>query len=112
MRRALLLAAIALAALAAAPVAHAAVEVGIADQKTDMFGDPRFAAMGITNARVQVPWDVMTHPDQLAQLDEWMAAAQRTGVHPLVSFGHSRTERRVLPSPSRYKYEFRRFRAR
>ena len=48
MRRALLLAAIALAALAAAPVAHAAVEVGIADQKPTMFGDPRFAEMGIS----------------------------------------------------------------
>lgn len=113
MRRVLLLAMLVLAALAAAPAAHAqGVILGIADQKTDMFGDTRFADMGITHARIQVPWDVQTHPDQLAQLDEWMAAAERVGVKPLVSFGHSRTERRLLPSPSRFKYEFRRFRAR
>jgi hypothetical protein len=112
MRRALLLAALALAALAAAPAAHAAVEVGIADQKPTMFGDPRFAELGITHARVQVPWDVMTHPDQLAEIDEWLAGAQRARVQPLISFGHSRSQRRTLPSPSRYKYEFRRFRAR
>jgi hypothetical protein len=113
MRRALLLAALALAALAAAPAAaHGAVIVGIADQKPVMFGDSRFADLGIRHARVQVPWDVMSHPQQLAELDEWIAAADRTGVQPLISFGHSRVERRLLPSPSRYKYEFRRFRAR
>src|SRR5829696_8024303 len=98
MRRALLLAAVVLAALTAAPAAHAAVEVGIADQKPTMFGDPRFAELGIAHARVQVPWDVMTHPDQLAELDQWLAAAERTGVQPLISFGHSRSERRLLPS--------------
>ena len=111
MRRALLLATIVLAALAAAPAAHAqGVILGIADQKTDMFGDARFAEMGIKHARVQVPWDVMTHPDQLAEIDVWLAGAQRAGVQPLISFGHSRSQRRTLPSPSRYKYEFRSFR--
>jgi hypothetical protein len=33
-------------------------------------------------------------------------------VHPLVSFGHSRVHRRLLPTPERLVYEFRRFRAR
>jgi hypothetical protein len=112
MRRTLVLAALALAALALAPAAHARVSFGIADQKPEMFGDQRFKDLGITKARIQVPWDVMTHPDQLAELDQWLAGAHAAGVQPLISFGHSRTDRRELPSPSRFKYEFRRFRAR
>ncbi|MEA2180298.1 MAG: hypothetical protein QOG77_3595, partial [Solirubrobacteraceae bacterium] len=43
MRRLLVLLGVALAALLAAPAAHAAVAVGIADQKPSMFGDGRFA---------------------------------------------------------------------
>jgi hypothetical protein len=115
MRRTLVLAALALAALAAAfaaPGAHAAAIVGIADQKPAMFGDARFQEMGIRHARVQVPWDVMTQPQQLSELDQWLAAANAAGVEPLISFGHSRVVRRSLPSPSRYKFEFRRFRER
>jgi hypothetical protein len=115
MRRTLVLAALALAALAAAlaaPGAQAAVTVGIADQKPAMFTDARFTDMGIRHARVQVPWDVFSHPPQLAELDRWLAAAKAAGVEPLISYGHSRTERRSLPSPSRFKYEFRRFRER
>jgi hypothetical protein len=112
MRRTLILAALALAALAAAPAAHAAVTVGIADQKPAMFTDTRFTDMGIQHARVQVPWDVFSHPAQLIELDRWLTAAQAAGVEPLISYGHSRTERRSLPSPSRFKYEFRRFRER
>jgi hypothetical protein len=77
-----------------------------------MFGDQRFVDLGIRHARVQVPWDVMNEPQQLAELDQWLAAADRAGVQPLISFGHSRVDRRSLPSPSRYKFEFRRFRAR
>ena len=72
----------------------------------------RFADLGIQHARVQVPWDVFSHPAQLEELDRWLTAAQAAGVQPLISFGHSRTERRSLPSPSRFKYEFRRFRER
>jgi hypothetical protein len=112
-RRSLILAAVALAALAAAvtaPAARAAVVVGIADQKTAMFTDPRFTDLGITHARIQVPWDVMTQPAQVQELDTWLQAAKAAGVQPLISIGHSRVSRRTLPSPSRYKYEFRRFR--
>jgi hypothetical protein len=112
MKRTLVLLAVALAALVATPAAHAGVIVGIADQKPSMFDDARFAALGIRHARIQVPWDVMTQPQQLADLDQWLAAADRAGVQPLISFGHSRVDRRSLPSPSRYKFEFRRFRAR
>jgi hypothetical protein len=85
--------------------------VGIADQKPDMFGDSRFRDAGVPIARVQVGWDVMTSDWQREELDRWLVAARAAGVRPLVSFGPSRTQRRTLPSPSRFKYEFRRVRA-
>ena len=37
-----------------------AVRIGIGDQKPDMFGDPRFMALGITHARLAISWDAMT----------------------------------------------------
>ena len=97
-----------------APAARADVDVGIADQKLAMFTDSRFRAMDIQHARLQVAWDALTSDWQTAEIDAWMAAAREANVSPLVTFGHSRLpgRRRALPTPSRFKYEFRRFRAR
>jgi hypothetical protein len=99
--------------LLSAPAGAGALVIGIGDQKPDMFGDPRFAALGIEHARVAVSWDVLQHDWEREQLDAWLAAAHAEGVEPLVGFSHARGDRRrVLPSPSRLKYEFRQFRAR
>jgi polysaccharide biosynthesis protein PslG len=100
-----------LAALAAAAPASA-LTIGIADQKPDMFSDPRFVDSGIQFARRAVAWDALTSPGQTAALDEWMNAARAAHVDPLVSFTHSSLDRRQLPTPERLLYEFRRFRAR
>jgi hypothetical protein len=89
-----------------------ALTVGIADNKPDMFSDPRFAASGIGVARLSVGWDALSSPWQVAQLDAWLGGARAANVEPLVSFGHSRTDRRSLPTPERFLFEFRRFRAR
>ena len=89
-----------------------ALVIGIADQKPDMFKDRRFQQMHIRHARVNVAWDVMRYPWQVQELDRWMSRARAVGVHPLVSFGHSRLHRRDLPTPSEYRLEFRRFRTR
>lgn len=105
------LAAMAVAA-GAAPAAHARAAIGIGDQKAEMFDDPRFLTLGIRFARLSVAWDAMDHGWQRTEIDAWMRAARRARVQPLVTFGHSRTERRSLPKPSRFKYEFRRFRDR
>ena len=87
------------------------VAIGIADQKPDMFGDPRFLSMGIKHARLAVGWDVLTNAGSAAELDDWLRRAQAADVQPLISFMHSRgPQRRVLPSPSRLKLEFRRLR--
>jgi hypothetical protein len=100
-----------LAALAAAPAAGA-LTIGIADQKPDMFTDPRFLASDLHYARRAVPWDALTSPTQTAQIDAWLAGARAAHVLPLLSFTHSSSNRRQLPSPERLLYEFRRFRAR
>jgi len=100
-----------LAALAAAPAAGA-LTIGIADQKPDMFTDPRFLASDLHYARRAVPWDALTSPTQTAQIDAWLASARAAHVIPLLSFTHSSANRRQLPSPERLLYEFRRFRAR
>jgi hypothetical protein len=97
-------------AQAAAAPSLTDVEVGIADQKADMFADPRFGALGITRARLAIGWDALTSPWQVAELDAWLQGAQAAGVEPLISFMHSRTNRRNVPTPERLKYEFRRFR--
>ena len=75
-----------------------------------MFADPRFAVLGITRARLAIGWDALTSPWQVAELDAWLQGAQAAGVEPLISFMHSRTNRRDVPTPERLKYEFRRFR--
>jgi hypothetical protein len=95
------------------PAGASALVIGIGDQKADMFSDPRFAALGIQNARLAVSWDALEHDWERQELDDWLTAARAAGVQPLVGFTHARGDaRRVLPSPSRYKYEFRQFRAR
>jgi hypothetical protein len=109
--RFVLLAAAAAATLGAAAPA-AALTVGIADNKPDMFFDPRFRTSGVEHARISIGWDALSSPWQTEQLDRWLNAARADGVDPLVSFGHSRTDRRSLPTPERFLFEFRRFRAR
>jgi hypothetical protein len=111
-RARLLLLLTALAAGLAMPSAAAALTVGIADNKPDMFSDPRFAHGAIGTARLSVGWDALSSPWQVAELDAWLGKARAANVEPLVSFGHSRTDRRSLPTPERLLFEFRRFRAR
>ncbi|MFP5363754.1 MAG: hypothetical protein ACLGI5_13605 [Thermoleophilia bacterium] len=88
------------------------VEVGIADQKADMFFDERFGELGITHARLAIGWDSLTKARDVAEIDLWLRAARAAGAEPLISFMHSRsrTQRRKAPTPERLKYEFRRFR--
>jgi hypothetical protein len=110
-RRLSVLLVVLLAALSAASSAQA-LTIGIADQKPDMFSDPRFLAGDLQYARRAVAWDALTSPTQTAQIDAWMNAARAAHVNPLLSFTNSSTNRRELPTPERLLYEFRRFRAR
>ena len=53
-----LVAAFAAALACAAPAA--ALTIGIADNKPDMFADPRFASAGVQNARLSIGWDALS----------------------------------------------------
>jgi hypothetical protein len=111
--RSVLLAVALLAAALAVPSSAGALVIGIGDQKPDMFSDPLFTSLGISHARVAVSWDALDTDWERQEVDAWMDAAHAAGVQPLVAFGHARgDQRRVLPSPSRFKYEFRLFRKR
>ena len=114
-RRYLVLGLIAAATASAAPAAPAAaVTIGIGDQKPEMFSDLRFQSLEIRYSRYTVGWDALTSDWQTAELSRWLDAAHEARVDPMISFGHSRTpgERRTLPRPERFRYEFRRFRSR
>jgi hypothetical protein len=103
-----------LAVLAAAPAAtaRAAVTVGIADQKADMFSDTRFSELGIRHARVLVPYDVLQDPVRRPLLDAWMAGAKAGGVKPLVTFDRSVRRPRVNPTPAQMASALKGLRAR
>jgi hypothetical protein len=98
--------------IAAAPAA--ALVIGIGDQKTDMFSDPRFAQLGIRHVRLNIGWDAMHYRDQRAAIDRWLWAARAAGTVPLITFGHSRGANRAnhLPTPASFARQFRRFHAR
>src|SRR3954447_16003706 len=112
-----LLLALLVCALAAPAAADAAVrlqDVGIADQKPDMFTDPRFAQLGIKRARIDLAYDVLLDGGQTAVLDQWMAAAHAAGVQVLVTFDRSRRPGRKSFRPDNYSLvkQFNRLRAR
>lgn len=101
-----------LAPAEAAPRLPGGVRIGMGDQKSSMFTDTRFVALGLRYARLTVGWDAMTSDWQVEQLDDWIEKALALNVQPLISFGHSRTRRRSLPTPERLTFEFRTFRER
>jgi hypothetical protein len=109
--RALLLALAVLLTLPAA--APARLQVGIGEQDPAFFDDARFQKLGLRHARLVVGWSALKSPWQTAELDAWLAAARRTGVEPMVSFGHARGGREMrLPSRRAFARQFRALRRR
>jgi hypothetical protein len=101
----------------AAPQAYAAgwhFQLGIGEQDTAMFSDPRFAALGLRHVRLVVPYDVACRRGSAeGYVDAWLAAAERAGARPLVAFSSSwQLPRWRLPSYRTYLRCFRAFRAR
>ncbi|HYH89952.1 MAG TPA: hypothetical protein VEX67_12000 [Solirubrobacteraceae bacterium] len=124
MRRIVLLAA--LLVLAAPASAPAALKIGIAENKPDLFADPLFTHLGVKYTRVVVSYDVMTSgDDELQRVTDYLTAAQAAGVEPLVTFEHSRGDASIcrkprnrrkrqcrLPTPRQYERQFKLFRKR
>jgi polysaccharide biosynthesis protein PslG len=92
--------------------ARAAVVVGIGEQSTEMFSDPRYEALDVHHARFVTPWDALHDNWETSQLDSYMLQAKAMGTNVLLTFGRSNQHTRELPSPARLAREFLRFRAR
>jgi hypothetical protein len=102
--------------------------IGIGDDKLDLFGDPKFLALGIKEVRYDVSWDALTVPDQRAATTKWLKAAKARGLSVLLTIDHSKrvihrtetvkgkrkrvaiSQSRILPTASRYLAQFRAFR--
>jgi hypothetical protein len=112
-RIALVAFAVAVCLVGAAPAA-ATLRIGIGEQNPTFFDDPRWQALDAPYVRLVVPWDALKVAAHRAEVDAWMAAAEREGADPLVTFGHSRRRGRELHLPSRRKFSaaFRAFRKR
>lgn len=89
-------------------------KIGIADQKADFFSDPRFSKLRLKIARRSVAWDSMEYDWQVADLDQWMLAARRAGVTPLITWARSRIDakRHVKPTAAQIRAGFLQFRTR
>jgi hypothetical protein len=91
---------------------RAGLAVGIGEQGTAMFADPRFKALGIEKARLVTAYDATRVGFERELDDAWLRAARNAGVEPFVTFGHSRVHPRKLPSVAEFRSAFRAFRKR
>ena len=86
--------------------------VGIGEQNSPMFSDPQFRQLGIEHARLVVPYDAVGRPTERELADAWLAEAERAGVEPFITFGHSRARPEKLPSVGEFRSAFEAFRER
>lgn len=98
--------------LAVPTLAGAHPLVGIADNNTELFGDPRFLSLGITLVRDDVPWNVLADAGSRARLALWLADARADDLTPLITFDHAGISGNpaTLPSVARYSASFLEFR--
>ena len=89
-------------------------QIGIADQKADLFTDPRFGQLGLRTARRSVAWDALAYDWQVQDIDDWMLAARRAGIRPVITFARSRiaSRRHMKPTAAQVGSAFRAFRLR
>ncbi|HVL31783.1 MAG TPA: hypothetical protein VM299_06065 [Solirubrobacteraceae bacterium] len=90
----------------------AGLELGIGEQGSAMFADPRFRALGIRRARLVTAYDTVAVRFERDLVDVWLRAARAAGVEPFIAFWHSRVQPRRLPGVEEFRAAFRAFRAR
>lgn len=101
-RRTLLALSCAVAGAALLPSAAGAVVVGIGDQTTGMFSDPKFLALHVPEARLTVSWDVAVNHKRRSELradSTWIRDAEADNVTPLISFSGNGN---YIPNVSQY----------
>jgi hypothetical protein len=94
-------------AMAASAGAH--VIVGLGENNPQVFSDPRFLALRITQVRDDIPWNAVDVPRERAKLTAWLADARAAGMDPLITFDHvlgSVKTQRALPSVTQFSKAF------
>ena len=115
-----LLLACAVALIAAVPAG--AVELGVSDSDAPTFAEPYWTGLGVSRARIVVPYDVATTSgaegaQRRANLEQYLADASAAGVSVLVVFAPSQDVRApgtgdpVAPSADEFAAAFAAFRA-
>jgi hypothetical protein len=85
-------------------VAHGKAQIGISDNKPNMFSDPDFKALGTKNVRVVIRWDILSAKDESAsfertRLSAWMAGAKAGKYNVLLAFDSPRSVKKKKPTP-------------
>jgi polysaccharide biosynthesis protein PslG len=100
--RTLLAVAVALAAWLSVPAAANAYTIGISDQKTGMWQDPRFAQLGVRQVRLMMAYDSVLAGD-FRLYDHWMSSAHARGAEVLLTITHHSRVPSRLPSNKQYR---------
>ena len=90
-----------------------ALAYGLSGEQPAAFVDPRFRALKLTRARVQISWDLFTHrdlerfpgiADEQRRFGQWLAAARAAGIsNVLLAFKASRDQPGRLPTRREYE---------
>lgn len=81
--------------------------VGFGEQSPWMFSDERYYTLAKNErryVRYVMPWDALRSKRSRAEVDVWMAEAERHHARVLLAFGHSMRRHRQLKLPSRRQY--------
>ena len=100
--RTLLALAAALVAWLSVPAGAHAFTIGISEQKTGMWQDPRFAQLGVKQVRLMMSYDSVLVGD-FSRYDAWMNAARARGAEVLLTIQHHSRVASRLPSNAQYR---------
>jgi hypothetical protein len=94
-----------------APVAHAAAsfQIGIADEKTEMFSDSLWRRLHTHITRYIVPYDAAVRGYSLSLARAWIGAAEAQHQQVLVAFYHSEYTPTRMPSIKAYEHDTKKF---
>jgi hypothetical protein len=90
------------AALLALPAAAPAFTIGMSDQKTGMWQDPRFDQLGIRQVRLLLAYDLVLRGD-FTRYDHWMSTARARGADVLLTVNQSSVHPDRLPTVAQYR---------